>query len=581
MWSTVLLWVDRAQPDDHAVRRARNRSQHVIAVLTFLVGLPYAYLLHAGGNTPVAMMALATAIASAVSLFVATRRGRPVIGGVILAVLMMTAIMIALVARGGLHSNSSIWLVLIPLIGAITTGPRTGLLLGGLVAASAFALWTAQSNGVVLTSTLSPDQAWILVVVDHVTVPLAVAIILWGQHTVWTGVVDRLDTTNEALRKEVGERERAEQAAVRAAQTRTTFLATMSHEIRTPLNGVIGITDAILDGPLSTEQRALANTVRQSGELLQTVLNDVLDFTKIDTGAIDLIERPTELAALGQQLHSLWSPRAAANDTHCILQVDDALPAWVRIDDHRLRQVIGNLLSNAVKFTRSGTISLLFTAEEDRLRVVVEDSGPGIAEADLERIFEPFQQLDSSDRRQHGGAGLGLSICRRLVARMGGVLEVSSQQGVGTRFWFTLPLQAATPRPPAADRTRAPALLTGRRVLAAEDNPINQTVLQALFKRFDVSLRMVADGLECIAQCQQELPEIILMDCQMPNCDGYEATRRLRASGVEIPIIAVTASTMPSDRQRSLDAGMNAHLSKPIRAHELEEVLVKWLGEPT
>ena len=574
--SQLIAWVDRPLAEDDAVARARNRVQHLVVGISVLVGVPYAGLLFAADNPLAAGLSSALPLVSGLALFVGTRRGMPQLGGAAISLAFLLGISVVLVSRGGLHSNSSIWLMLVPVMGVMTTGPRYGVVMGALVAVFVTGLWTVQSSGVVLPTTLSQEITWLLVVVDHVTVPLAVAFILWGQSSVWARVVTRLDEANEALRSEVAERKSAEQRALDAARARTTFLATMSHEIRTPLNGVLGVTDAMLDGELSGEQRQLATTVQQSGELLRTVLDDVLDFSKIDSGQLELTMRPVQLSALGHQLHRLWTPRASERGCSLRVEVDPELPGWALFDTNRLRQVLNNLLSNAIKFTDAGAVSLRMEGRGDHLHVAVEDSGVGIENSELERIFMPFQQLDGTDTRRHGGTGLGLAICRRLVDLMDGQLQVRSTVGQGSTFWFDLPLQP-TEAPVLAGSQDAPKVLAGRRVLAAEDNPINQVVLRKLLGRAQVSVRLAADGQECIEMCEHELPELILMDCQMPGCDGYEATRRLRMAGVRVPIIAVTASTMPGDRQRCLDAGMDDHLSKPVRAAELEAMLVKWL----
>jgi len=575
----VVHWVDRVAVGSDPVARARVRVQHLVVVLSAIVGVPYVSMLLLAGKGVAAVLAGIIVLMSVGALLLLSRRGRPLLGGQVIGMSFFLVIATVLVMRGGLHSNSAIWLVMVPVIGGMAVEAWFGLVLGGLAALFLGALWALHTAGVSMGESLPDDIAWLFVLVDHVTVPFSIGALLWSQSGVWTRLVRTLDRTNARLRVEVSERKRAEEVALGAARARTTFLATMSHEIRTPLNGVLGITDVMLDGALSAEQRELANVVQRSGEQLRTLLDDVLDFSKIDSGKLELAERPTNLRALGRELQELWKARAVERGLGLVVDVDAAVPDWVMLDDHRLRQILGNLVSNAIKFTPAGEVRLAVRTREDWLWVEVHDTGTGIPADALAAIFEPFQQVDQSDAREHGGTGLGLAICRRLAQRMGGTITAESELDRGTCFRVQLPNVVARAPVPSDDTSGPRRDLTGRHILVVEDNPVNQLVMRAMLERAGARVRLAGDGLEGVNLVAEELPDVVLMDCQMPVCDGYMATEELRSRGVTVPIVAVTANAMADDRQRCLDSGMDDHLGKPVRLEELMTVLGRWLPD--
>ncbi|MGM0638106.1 MAG: ATP-binding protein [Pseudomonadota bacterium] len=387
----------------------------------------------------------------------------------------------------------------------------------------------------------------------------------------------------EALSREL---ETTARQAESASQAKSEFLATVSHEIRTPLNGVIGMSDVLLEHRLEAPARHCAATIHDSAELLLELINDLLDFSKIEAGRLELEQRALALDELIDGVVALLAPRASARGVALLTRVDPHLPARVLADPGRLRQVLINLVSNAVKFTQQGEIRLEVGPERGgRLRFEVVDTGCGIAPDQLSRIFEPFRQGDASTARRFGGTGLGLAICRRLVEAMGGRIEVASEPGVGSRFWFVLPLMAAEGPDPVA----LPAARDLRRVdlhsthlLVVEDNPINQQVAKAMLERLGCRVTIAGSGAAALQLAAANGFDLIFMDIQMPDMDGLEVTRRLRARNgwaADVPIVAMTAGGPGGEQARCLAAGMNGYLIKPLRQELLLEALVRFLTD--
>lgn len=434
-------------------------------------------------------------------------------------------------------------------------------------------------------------------VVDNLTWQGEISLVIQGQRRFFMhrikplqqeGKIEAYVLMSHDITDLVEAREKAESANLAKSQ----FLANMSHELRTPMIGILGSVDLLEQSPLDRNQAENVQTIRECGEQLLAIINDILDVSKIEIGVVNLHPQPTNIFDLITRTLSIIDPMLKGKGLTLKLDLDPAVQTPVILDAGKLRQILINLLSNAVKFTQRGSITIQVRFEQSdgqhAVNMSVSDTGIGIPSDQLSAIFDPFTQVDYSTSRGFGGAGLGLFICKRLIEVMGGNLWVESTEGCGTSFFLHIPLLPCSlewqSEPNKTEKTRRAAddlalEFNPIEILLVEDNDLNRKIVSQMLINYGFQVREASNGLECLQLLQDAHIDLILMDMQMPVMDGYEATRLIRETFSEksIPIIAMTANALSGDREKCLAAGCTSYIAKPFKADDLVQEIMHYL----
>ena len=415
-------------------------------------------------------------------------------------------------------------------------------------------------------------------------------ILATGKTLVLGGEKIRMSTFRDITAQKLLERalRDSETKALEVARAKSEFLANMSHEIRTPLNGVMGMVNLLGESTLDKDQRQYLEMIRTSADALLTIVNDILDFSKIEAKKLNLEKIDFELKPAVEDIRQILSFAATHKGLVFECQYDQNLTKYITGDPTRLRQIILNLASNAIKFTDKGSViigvkEVLRNSEKVKLKFTVTETGIGIPSSAVKNLFQSFSQVDASTTRKYGGTGLGLSICRQLVEMMGGEIGVNSTEKVGSEFWFTItaPIVSFLKDDRSVKIDFKNATQKKWRILIAEDNTVNQMIVKSMLQKPGHIVTIVANGKEAVDALSIAPYDVVLMDCQMPEMDGFEATKQIRAANnnwKQIPIIAMTANAMAGDRERCIAAGMNDYVSKPMRVEDLLTALQKNLN---
>ncbi len=569
------------------VRRSM-RVIYVFMVLAVCFAAVLGVLRYLRGDHVVGLAGLATSLLCGLTPWVHRLSGSANVAVAWLASLATLLLWSMSLIAGRLFSTAGLWFGPLVVFVLVTFGERAALVWVALIAMHSFTLYWCTRKGLVLPDLQNPASkaiTWAIAIPASLLMTIAM---LKGFVQAYHQAIANLDRLAGVLLAQTRELRQAKEEAEAATRSREDFIAMLSHEIRNPLNGILGVAQLLKETPLNPEQQKLLQVMNISAEGLLSILNDVLDFSKIQAGKLELRSQTFNLRVLCNDCIALFSGVAKANGLELRAEFGADVPAIVVGDPLRIRQVLMNLLGNATKFTATGSVVLSISAdnrEPESLQFIVEDTGIGMSASTIANLFTPYTQADSSVASKHGGTGLGLAICLRLTEMLGGRLTVESVLGQGARFILQLPLKAMG----GGEATLAPVAVTtstmprDKKVLLIEGNEVNRMVAIKMLEALGARVEFAVDGKDGLAKWQTTKFDVIFMDCLMPTMDGYEAVRQIRheeqASGrSRTPIIGLTADALDQTHQCCIDAGMDDVLTKPIKIEILRKTLQIWLG---